>query len=253
MIGELHRSGVGEPICVDRVKSVEALRAGCKYSNEALLRDLREDRNAEALLKSTREDAAMGRMSNPVPIQKCDTSQILLNPRFGVEQEKDDGRMKIRAIDHLSWSPSTQRRDGMEPRPSKKARKEDSVNGYTAPAEKMSHDTLDVLAPAMCQFVDKVGCVPGLIKVCALHRMAAERSMMAYCVQADVDAAFRRIPVAPEHRWACGVAFKASDQVTVLRQRRAPVHCVAHGGRCTCHNMPRVHSTLWRRCTHGSE
>jgi len=31
-------------------------------------------------------------------------------------------------------------------RPSKKARKEASVNGHTVPTEKMSHDTIDMLA-----------------------------------------------------------------------------------------------------------
>ena len=31
--------------------------------------------------------------------------------------------------------------------------------------------------------------------------------------KADVDSAFRRIPIAPEHRWAAGVAFKVNGQV----------------------------------------
>ncbi len=38
--------------------------------------------------------------------------------------------------------------------------------------------------------------------------------------KADIDAAFRRIPVRPEHRWACGVAFKVEKQV------RVPTHFV---------------------------
>ncbi len=33
------------------------------------------------------------------------------------------------------------------------------------------------------------------------------------CAQEDIDAAFRRIPIAPEHRWACGVAFVVDGQV----------------------------------------
>ena len=34
--------------------------------------------------------------------------------------------------------------------------------------------------------------------------------------QADIDSAFRRVPVAPDHRWACGVAFRVNDQVSRL-------------------------------------
>ena len=33
------------------------------------------------------------------------------------------------------------------------------------------------------------------------------------CVKADVDSAFRRIPIKPEHRWACGIAFRAGGKV----------------------------------------
>ena len=38
--------------------------------------------------------------------------------------------------------------------------------------------------------------------------------------QADIDAAFRRIPVAPQHRWACWVAFLAMGQASYLHAGR---------------------------------
>ena len=47
----------------------------------------------------------------------------------------------------------------------KRARKEWSVNGFTAPAEKIRHDTLDELAMVMTRFVETLGCIPGLLKV----------------------------------------------------------------------------------------
>ena len=165
MLGELERSGVGAPVCVDYVKNLDELRASCKMSNEALLRELREDSNANALMSLTREDAAMGRMTQPTPVGMADLSDVLLNPRFGVEQDKEDGTKKVRAIDHLSWSPGTGSGEGATPRPTKRARKEASVNGHTAPGEKMKHDTLDMLATAMRQHFASLGCVPGLIKV----------------------------------------------------------------------------------------
>ncbi len=76
----------------------------------------------------------------------------------------------------------------MAARPNKRALKELSVNGHTMPKEKLQHDTLDHLAACMRLFVALTGVVPGLWK-------------------ADIDAAFRRVPIRACHRWACGVAF----------------------------------------------
>ena len=47
------------------------------------------------------------------------------------------------------------------------------------------------------------------------------------CAQADVDAAFRRIPIAKEHRWACGVAFMVDGQVMVSQHAACPFGAVA--------------------------
>ena len=128
MLGELERSGVGEPMYVDLVKSIVTLQASCVRSNAALVKQLKEDCNATELLRITREDAVMGRMTGPVPLESIDTAQALLNPRFGVEKEKEDGGIKVRAVDHLSWSPGTQGDADMPSRPCKRARKEASVN-----------------------------------------------------------------------------------------------------------------------------
>ena len=196
MLGELSRSGVGKPTHVDCVKSIAALKASCSSSNAELVKELREDSHAQALLASTQEDAALGRMSPLVSADETDMSKVLLNPRFSVMQEKDDGSSKVRAIDHLSWSPLGSETRDAEHRPSKRARKEGSVNGHTVPAEKLSHDTLDMLAAAMCKSKELMGKPPGLIK-------------------GDIDAAFRRIPVAAEHRWACGIAFLVDGKVHI--------------------------------------
>ena len=40
-----------------------------------------------------------------------------------------------------------------------------------------------------------------------------------YVLQADIDAAFRRIPIKPEHRWASGVAFKINGKVVAKNAR----------------------------------
>ena len=61
----------------------------------------------------------------------------------------------------------------------------------------MTHDHLDDLLTGMRQFRILLGELPGLWK-------------------ADVDAAFRRVPIKPEHRWASGVAFRLSEMVCSL-------------------------------------
>ena len=194
MIGELECSGIGNPCDVDRVRNINELRSSCESSNKALLQGLRQCSHARALLEQTKKDAALGRMSEPELLADADAHALLLNPRFGVEQEKEDGTVKVRAIDHLSWSPSTQ---GAAERPSKRRRKEASLNGHVTASEKLHHDTLDALALAMKKYVEQLDCIPGLLK-------------------SDIDSAFRRVPVAPEHRWACGVAFVVDGEVIML-------------------------------------
>ena len=56
-------------------------------------------------------------MSRPLPVEKAPLQSILLNPRFGVEQLKEDGSIKVRAVDHLSWSPPV---EAQGERPSKR-------------------------------------------------------------------------------------------------------------------------------------
>ena len=62
-------------------------------------------------------------MSKPIPVERAPVGKVLLNPRFGVEQTKEDGSIKVRAIDHLSWSPAFPAlgADTDGERPSKKA------------------------------------------------------------------------------------------------------------------------------------
>ena len=124
MLGELSRSGVGRPTDVDCVKSVAGLRETCAQSNAALLRELREDVGAQALLAMTREDAALDRMMEPVPASEADLQRVLFNPRFGIEQQKEDGSCKVRAIDHLSWSPATALAAGAGSRPTEGQKRE---------------------------------------------------------------------------------------------------------------------------------
>ena len=158
---------------------------------EALLAELREDEHAGELLRLTREDADMGRMSWPIPVKEGGVKECLLCPRFAVRQSKTDGSIKLRAVDNLSWSAGWVK--------DRAAMKEWSVNGHAVPSEKLKHEALDELCSVLEAFVELTDHCPGLWK-------------------ADIDAAFRRIPIRADQRWACGVAFRAHGKVCPLVQ-----------------------------------
>ena len=175
------RSGIGAALEEVPSCDVEGIRSKCAARNECLLAAMREDEHSTELLERTLCDARLGRLSHPQPADLMCLDQVLLHPRFSVSQSRPDGSVKIRPVDHFSWSGCDRQ-------------KENSVNGHTAPREKLSHETLDELAVAMKHFVGAVNETPGLVK-------------------ADIDAAFRRVPIRPDHRWAAGIAFRVGFQV----------------------------------------
>ena len=158
MLEELECSGIGTRLQATGtvIPPVKALWHDRAASNRALVQELAEDPHAESLLEVTRKEAAIGRMTVPRVYVPCECDDVLLHPRFGVEQEREDGSMKVRPVDNFSWSRHSKR---------KQVAKTSSVNGHVSPSEKLKHDTLDVFAQAMIQFMALVGCLPGLLKV----------------------------------------------------------------------------------------
>ena len=164
------------PVDTDMVASVEQLRSRCAEHNAALIPTLREETDvvqvqngesksiARVLLDATRADAAVGRMTEPVPVEQMDLRKCLLHPRFGVCQQKASGVTKVRPADHFSWSAASTRRE----------RKAGSVNGNTVAQERMKHQTLDELLALMKRLKQLTSREPGLLK-------------------ADIDSAFRLV------------------------------------------------------------
>ena len=86
---------------------IQQLKLGVRVSNEELwwsLCEARPSKWGEELLRLTRKDAELQRVEWPVPIEQWDLDDVLLHPRFAVEQLKGDGSTKVRPIDNLSWS-----------------------------------------------------------------------------------------------------------------------------------------------------
>ena len=133
---------------------------------------------------------------------------------------KVDGSVKVRAVDHFSWSAPRHGQTGW----SKRCRKQHSVNGATLVPETVRHDHIDDLAVVMRKFRTLNGHTPGLFK-------------------ADVDAAFRRIPLRPDHRWAAAVAYRYRGQIMMAVHRACPF-----GSCAAVYNWERVGALL---CTLG--
>lgn len=96
----------------------------------------------------------------------------------------------MRAVDHMSWSAAVAK--GVKR--TRKEVKSRSINGLSTIPERVTHDHLDDLADGMRLFRDLCGELPHLWK-------------------ADIDAAFRRVPITQRHISAAGVAWVA-DGVT---------------------------------------
>lgn len=181
LLGDLEFSGIGEPVERQDARPARLLEAKMHTSNCALYRSLREDINGSWLCENALQEARLGRMSMPAVWNEGEQLNILVQPRFVVEQTRTNGTVKLRSIDHFSWSPKNQG-------------KACSVNGHISAAEKMKHHTLDTLASVMKEFHALMLEPPGLIK-------------------ADIESAFRRVPISSKSRWACGVAWKARGKV----------------------------------------
>ena len=218
LMGLLDEAGIGEPVEDLGPLPVGELEGDCLAHNCALLKMLKDDPLGDELSKLTDADVECGRMTK----LRCgdDLSKIRLHRRFGVVQGvRDDGSTKVRSVDHFSWSAVKER--------SRKKRKLASVNGHTVIPEKMTNDHLDELMESARLFLERLGVVPGLWK-------------------SDVDAAFRRIPLMAEHRWAAAVAFKWLGELVVAIHNSSPfgatssVHAWEREGNLICNVARRL-------------
>ena len=199
-IGLLNFSGNGAPKNFPEHESIDSLRASALARNTALLKTLREDINSDALMELTTADAKLHRMGHPVPVECVDLSSIILAPRFAVVQGlKPDGTPKIRAVDDETRS---------------------GCNGCCQPCEKLSVDSIDSLVSLMQMFAKATGVLPHLMKD-------------------DINAAYRRVPLKPDHRWATWVAFVHHGRVMVAEHK-----AMAFGSLASVYNWDRIGELL---------
>ena len=176
-------TGNGVPKKAKQHHSISELRSTAPAGNEAVLGRLRVDAHSAELSKQTQLDATLGRMTELREAEDVDLTTIRVSQRFAVEQGvRPDGSQKIRCVDSCT---------------------ESGLNPCTEATEHLSPDGLDTLFELMRYMWLYLGVVPHILKV-------------------DVDSAFRRIPICPEHRWAAHIAFKHKDIIWIAGHLSMP-------------------------------
>ena len=158
-----------------------------------------------------------------MPVCQEDIRNRKLHPRFGVGQGvKSDGSVKVsksiivyasassvfasvqvRAVDHFSWVPTSNRKRGRD----KETRRIGSTNGCASVCEKLKHDHLDDLLSAVCVFLSVTAAIPGWF-LCFRLGFVVACVFVSGLFKVDVNAAYSRVPIAPDHRWAAGVVYR---------------------------------------------
>ena len=168
--------------------------------NRELIATLREDPQSAMLLEEMWNDAQKGRMSDPIPLESFDLRSGLLARRFSIEQGvKEDGTPKYRCVDDESAN---------------------GTNGACRATEKLVNEHIDQLLIIIAKIWATTGKAPGLWK-------------------ADVDAAYRRVPVMNHHRKFLWVVIKHEGQVWVARH-----NATCFGATASVHAWNRVGALL---------
>ena len=186
--GNLVASGNGSVFDAPARNSEDTLWQSCAERNRKLICKLREDEVSGELLRMTCADAAASRMSSPMALSEDVVTSTNLASRFCVNQgEKDDGTIKLRAVDDFSAC---------------------ELNACCRPGERLITEGVDMLFE-VCRLLVALGvATPMLLK-------------------ADIDSAYRRIPISPAHRWAACVTFLCNGVVYSATHYGMPFGAVA--------------------------
>ena len=116
-------------------------------------------------------------------------------------------------------------------------------NAATAIGEKLEYENLDLFLQVLRDTQKIMGTQLSLWKACLVLVHACKNHVAILVVQADIDSAFRRIPIRPDHRMYANVVFKCNDQTLVAQHLSvmfgsvASVHHWERVGKCTVSAM----------------
>ena len=168
LLGELPFTHNGSAERIEASDSAESLREVARVHNEEVISSLRGDPLSAELFKLTQKDADLGRMTALEAPDRCATSRCRFAKRIAVQQGmRADGTVKVRAVDDLTRS---------------------GTNACTEVTEKLSCDGVDTFVGLLRAYQRESGVAPHIYK-------------------ADIDSAYRRLPLRPEERWAATSVF----------------------------------------------
>ena len=203
MTGLLPTTGNGDKIMHPvQLCSRHELLSASTTSNRKLAKKLHSDPCACELLRQIETDASTSqRMTAPVLLKDMEFEQFVMSRRFSrVQGVKADGSPKIRAVDDCTGS---------------------GLNATASPTEKLHHHHLDQL-----------------LRVAEKLREVAKTEPLLW--KADIDSAYRRIPVAPEDRELLYVGVLRKGDTFVARHNAAPFGAVA-----SVHAWERCGALIW--------
>jgi hypothetical protein len=149
-------------------EDVNELARSCRVRNRELLESLRKDPNEVFLMEQVKADAGAGRMTTAVRVSELDLDTVLLARRFSLEQgQRANGEPKLRAVDDMTAN---------------------GVNSCARATGKNRNDGIDMLVR------------------CAVMVQGASRRAPAFW-KADIDSAFRRVPLMPNDKWSAWITF----------------------------------------------
>ncbi len=200
LLGQLPATGNGSKYAYPAPESVDEVWQTCAKANAELLQGLREDKHSAYLLEQCLNDVAVHRMSAPCEASQADLSASRLSPRFCVEQGYNYDGINLKLRAIDDLSRSL-------------------VNAITQASEKLHHDSIDALFKSV--------------------RWLVRTGRKVQLWKADIDAAYRRVPICPEHRWAAGVTFAHEGMKYISQHFTFPF-----GARAAVHAWDRVGSLL---------
>ena len=183
LLGKLPVSGNGVVEKSRAHRPLDELWKTCAESNKHILRRLKEDENADEIMRLTMLDAELGRTTCACPREEVDLEAVRISQRFGVNQGmREDGSEKVRCVDSCT---------------------ESGINPCTEATEHLSPDGIDHLFEIMRTIWCMMGVIPHIQKI-------------------DVDSAVRRVPIAPDQRWAAVVAFMQAGRINIVGHLAMP-------------------------------
>ena len=215
-MGVLPRSGIGEAMEFKKCISEQQLLEEARKGNRAVRKRARGDEHAAELHALAMADALLGRMTAPVPADAGNDEGRVLTPRFAVVQGCEaDGTPRVRSIDDCTAS---------------------RINRATQPQEKMRHNTVDALFEVAKRISQVLGDArPQRRCECAVREQDGAREIGFY--KADIDAAFRRVAIRPDHRAYAWVAYTVGEEKMISQHLAMPFGA---GARMLCLRRARV-------------